>query len=82
MGVVRYEMWCVNEGMNWWMVFGLVWPLLFFGAMMTLIVWGSRRFSGHSGSGKDVTPLAIAEVRYARGEISKEEFDHIRSGLA
>ena len=65
-----------------WMVFGMVWPLIFFGAMVALVVWGVKRFSGRSGSDKDPTPLAIAEARYARGEISKEEFEQFRSGLA
>jgi len=64
------------------MALGKVWPLLFFGTMVSLVVWVVRSLSGRSGPDKGPTPLAIAEARYARGEISKEEFEQTRSGLA
>ena len=75
-------MWSLDDGVSWWEVFSMAFPLLFFIAMVALIVWGVRRYSGRSGSDNDPTPLEIAEARYARGEISKEEFEQIRSGLA
>jgi len=75
-------MWSLDDGVSWWDVFSMAFPLLFFIGLVMLIVWGSRRYSGRSDSGKNITPLEIAEARYARGEISKEEFEQIRRDLA
>ena len=35
-------MWGVYEGMGWWMLFGGVWMVLFWGAVIFLIVWVMR----------------------------------------
>jgi len=80
--VGRFKMWSLDDGVSWWDVFSMAFPLLFFIVIVMLIVWGSRRYSGRSGSDKNPTPLEIAEARYARGEISREEFEQIRRDLA
>jgi putative membrane protein len=76
----------VHEGMGWWMIFGGIWMLVFWGAIIALIIWGikkltERRNSGHGPQVKS-DPLDIAKERYARGEISREEFDQIRKDLS
>lgn len=68
-----------HEGIGAWTVVGGVFMLLFWGAVIGLVVWGItrlfRRSDGHNGA------LAIARERYARGEINKEEFDRIKKDL-
>ncbi len=72
------------SGMGWgWMLIGGLLTVLFWVAVIWLIVWGIRRFSGGgpmSGpSGKSA--LDIAKERYARGEITKEQFEQIKKDL-
>ncbi len=79
-------MWGNHEGMGWWMVFGGLWMLLFWGAVIAGIIWIVRKLSGHdeanSSALKRRDPLDIAKERYAKGEISKEEFDQIKKNLS
>jgi len=67
-----------HEGMSWWMVFGGVWMLVFWGVIIALVVWGIKKLTAGGRSGSSTTerrdPLDIAEQRYARGEIPEEEF--------
>jgi putative membrane protein len=73
--------WHVGAGMGWWMLFGgLLW-IAFWGAVIYLIVSLARRADseGHQPVGD---PLEIAKHRYASGEIDKDEFDRIRHDLA
>ncbi len=53
--------------------------VVFWGGVIALIVWAVRR----PGGGGEVprTALDIARERLARGELTKEEFDRIRSDL-
>ena len=76
-------MWDGHDGMGWWMLFGSVWFVLFWG----LIIWAvaslvSRLGGGQASQGsREESPLDIAKRRYARGEISKEEYDRLRADL-
>jgi putative membrane protein len=79
-------MWYWHEGMGWWMVFGGILMLAFWGGVIALVVWGIRNLTGRGGSESNTTetrnPLDIAKERYARGEISKDEFDQIKKDLS
>ena len=61
------------------MVFGWI-------IILGLIIWGIvvlvRRGSTTSGTSQKRDPLEIARERYARGEISKEEFEEIKKDLS
>ena len=79
-------MWCWHEGMGWWMVFGGILMVLFWGGLIALVVWGISRLiqgsdSGPS-SGQRRDALDIAKERYAKGEISREEFERIKKDLS
>jgi len=74
-------MWGMHDGMGWWMVFGGVWMLLFWGAVIWLVAWGVTRIGGGQSTDSD-TPLAIARRRYARGEITREQFEQLKHDLA
>ncbi len=70
------------DGMGWWMIFGGLWMLVFWGGLIALIVWGIMKFSRRNGSRSKRDPLEIAKERYARGDISKEEFEQIKKALS
>jgi putative membrane protein len=76
-------MWGVYDGMGWWMLFGGILMLLFWGAIIFLVVWGIRSLTGRGQTPPEVEdPLKIAQLRYARGEITGEQFEAIRATLA
>ncbi|HUU63001.1 MAG TPA: SHOCT domain-containing protein [Dehalococcoidia bacterium] len=76
----------LHDGMGWWMAFGGIFMLLFWGAVIALVVWGISRLRGGRGSStgpaEKRTPLDIAKERYAKGEISQEEFEQIKKDLS
>jgi putative membrane protein len=73
-------MWMIHEGMGWWIVFGGVLMVLFWGGIITLIIWGISRLT-RRGPVANPTPLDIAKERYARGEITREQFEEIKKNL-
>jgi len=75
-------MWFYPEGMGWWMIFGGVWMFLFWGGLIALIVWGISRLSGRGGPAPKQSPLDVAKERYAKGEISQEEFSQLKKELS
>jgi len=72
----------MHDGMGWWMVFGWIWFIVFFGGLIALIIWGVKRFTERGSFAGKRSPLDIAKERYASGEISKEEFEQIRKDLS
>jgi putative membrane protein len=74
-------MWYMHEGMRWWMVLGGIWMIIFWGGLIALIVWGISRLARHSHSNGKQSPLDIAKERYARGEISREQFEQLKKDL-
>lgn len=77
-------MWHYHDGMGWWMVFvGITIAILFTGIMWALLR-DARRVSKEgpdSETGHD-RALSIANERYARGEISREEFERIKQAIS
>lgn len=79
------------------MVIGMTMMFAFLGGLILLAVWASRNFGrpgGASGArpldmagrqgidrGED-TPLEIAEKRFARGDITTEQFEELRAILS
>ncbi len=68
------------------MIFGGVWMLVFWGAIIGLVVWAimrvTKRGDGRSGNSKEASALDIARERYARGEISRDEFEQLKKDLS
>ena len=75
-------MWGWHEGMGWWMGFGGILFVLFWSGVIALFVWGIRRTSDKGSSSNKNNPLDIAKERYAKGEISKEEYEKIKADLS
>ncbi|MDP2720281.1 MAG: SHOCT domain-containing protein [Dehalococcoidia bacterium] len=74
------------DGMGWWIMFGGLWMILFWGGLILLIVWAIKKIarigeSGPGAAGKS-SPVDIARERYARGDISREEFEQIKRDLS
>ncbi|MCJ7769342.1 MAG: SHOCT domain-containing protein [Dehalococcoidales bacterium] len=71
-----------EDGMSWWWGFSLFFMLIFGTGFIVLIFWAIKKM----GKGDDSTtrsgPLDITRERYAKGEISKEEFEQIKKDLS
>ena len=67
---------------GWWGVIGVLFMLLFWAGVIALIVWGIKALTKGGGSTAKSNPLEIAKERYAKGEISKEEFEQMKKNLA
>lgn len=68
----------------WLMVLWAFLFIIFWAAVIALIIWAIRRFSrrdSETNYALKQTPLDIAKERYAKGEISKEQFEQIKKDL-
>lgn len=74
-------MWYMHEGIFPWMWVGGIGMFILWGVIIALIIWAVIRLSRHEGSVSRSNALEIAKERYARGEISKSDFDQIKKDL-
>ena len=82
-------MWFMHDGWGWgwgWMAFGAAWMVFFWGAIIALVAWAiSRLTTDRQGTGGQTSggraALDIAKERYARGEITREQFEQFREDL-
>ena len=70
-----------HDGFGWFGFAGL-WMVLFWGALIGFGVWAVIRFSKRDGSESKVNHIEIAKERYAKGELSKEEFEQLKKDLS
>lgn len=81
-----------DGGMGWWMLWGGLMMILFWGTVIGLIVWGVSHLTGPGRRDEGVqrgqgvprgeqSPMDTARSRYARGEITRDEFAQIRKDL-
>ncbi len=65
------------------MGFGLIWVILIVGVIAYLMGWRPENFNlgGPRQQRDERAPLEILKERYARGEITKEEFERTRVDL-
>lgn len=72
-----------------WMIFGSLMMVLFWGGLIALVVLAVRGLTGgnqrqgsdRAESAPSSSPLDILQTRYAKGEITREEFEQIRDDL-
>jgi putative membrane protein len=82
-------MWYGGDGMGWWMLWGGLMMVLFWGGVIALIVWGVQAATRKNAdqaqppprADSSPTALDIAKRRYARGDITREEFEQIKTDL-
>jgi putative membrane protein len=67
--------------MGWWMAFGGLWVVVFWGVCIALVIWGVHRLTRRNDSSQRQSPLDLAKERYAKGEINHEEFEKIKKDL-
>ena len=68
------------------MILGLVIMIALITGFVILVIWAIRRMSGNSNHiqypvSKELTAKDIAKARYAKGEISREEFQQLLSDM-
>ena len=62
------------------MVFGLIVPLVLIGVVAYALGWRPQ-FNQMGPTQTKQTPVELLKERYARGEISREEYDQMRRDL-
>jgi putative membrane protein len=67
-------------GNPWWGLLSLAVGLLMIGGLALILTWALRRGDGRGSTG-DERALAILKERYARGELSHEEYERMRRVL-
>lgn len=72
----------MGGGMGPWMVIAMVSWLLLLAGVVFLIVWAFQRFRPGYGSKAEESALEILKKRYARGEISREEFEEKKRDIS
>jgi putative membrane protein len=79
-------MWHYDDGMGWWMIFGGLWMIVAWGIIIGLVIWAVRRIAERDESkptrARSDEALEIAKERYARREMSTEEFEQIKRDLS
>ena len=75
-------MWDMNIfGGGLLMLFGGLFMIVFWGGVIALIVWGIIKLTKRSESTTTQNALDIAKERYAKGEITREQFEHIKKDI-
>jgi putative membrane protein len=64
-----------------WMAVGLVFMVVFWGGIIALVVWGIKRFTHTNGHTSGKSPIDIIKERYAKGEITKEQYEQMKKEL-
>ena len=72
--------WFGGGPMGWWWIFMIVFWILIIAGIVLLIRWLIEQ-SRPSGAHKEDSALEILKKRYARGEISKEEFEEKKKDI-
>jgi putative membrane protein len=79
-------MWGAGDGFGWWMLWGGVMMVLFWAGIVALAIWVVQSAWGDHGALRHVTHRndsaeEIARRRYARGEITREQYTRILEDL-
>ncbi len=70
----------MGQGMGIWMLLGLIFWIFLIVGIIFLLIWAVQKVSGGRIEKED-SALEILKKRYARGEISKEEYEEKRRDL-
>ena len=76
-----YSVWCFGEGFGSWGWFGGIGMIIFWILLLSLAVWLVTRLLRNDRAQHTAIALDIVRERYAKGEISKDEYDQYRKTL-
>ncbi|MBI4715245.1 MAG: SHOCT domain-containing protein [Nitrospirae bacterium] len=71
--MIMHDGW--GGGMGLWMVFGLFLWILLIAGIVLFVVWLVQKTAGGGERRAEETALEILKKRYAKGEISKAEYE-------
>jgi len=74
-------MWCLGEGFGGWGWFVGIGMIIFWVIFITLAVWLTLTLIKNNRGDNTLKALNIAKERYAKGELSKDEYDQYRKNL-
>lgn len=69
-------------GGGMWMFFHFIFWIMVVAGVILLIVWIVRQTGRRPGGNAEETALDILKKRYARGEITKEEYEKIKKDIS
>ncbi len=77
-------MWHMGDGWGWWMGFGSIWMVGFWAIVIWAVFTLRARWSGDQDRVAENagSALEILERRYARGELSDEQYEAMRARLS
>jgi putative membrane protein len=77
-------MWHMGDGWGWWMGFGSIWMAGFWAIIIWAVFTLRVRWSGEKDRAgeNEGTALEIVERRYARGELSDQQYETMRDRLS
>jgi putative membrane protein len=77
-GMMKYG----HEGYGWgWTIFGSIFMILFWLAVILLIIWLYKQIKGPTVAPQTETALELLKTRYAKGAIDKKEFEEKKKDL-
>ncbi len=62
--------------------YGGLWIFLFWGALIAFVIWAVIKLAKRDNPASESSHIDIARERYAKGEISKEEFEQLKKDLS
>jgi len=71
----------MGGGMGGWMVFNMIFWLLLVVGLVFLAAWMIRKYATGGGRSEE-TALDILKKRYARGEITREEYEEKKRDIS
>lgn len=70
-------------GWGWFgLIFMIVWWAVIIAVAILIIKWAFHFRKMHHESMEEKSPIEIVKERYAKGEITKEEFERMKKDLA
>lgn len=76
-------MWSGFEGMGWgWIGIGAVHMVLFWALVILALVVAVKWLTGGAARFDEARAIDILKARYARGELTREEFERMKRELA
>ncbi len=71
----------MGTGMGGWWIFGSIFMILFWAVIILAIIWLYKQIRGPSAGAATESALDIAKKRYAKGGITKDEFEELKKEI-